>query len=281
MRLFTVFLTLVSVILASQLASAQVPPQSDPAKKLVLDYLENVMAQKQPDLAGDYMVEGLIQHGVRAKDGLAGIKTYLKVQPGGKNPMVIVPYRMVKDGDLIAVQTNLINSGRNHNYMHMFRVEGEKIIEYWEAEANIGPVGPDSSETFVGPHKILDLDKTAQNRALVSEFIQTVYGAGSLEKISQFVAPDMIQHDARIEDGAAGLHAYLQKFQDRGINFSYQSHPHILAEGNFVVVLSESLVLSQAYAAYDIFRISDGKIAEQWNVNEAVPRRMRHDNGMF
>lgn len=281
MRLFAVLLTLAGVMLATQLASAQVPPQSDPAKNLVLDYLENVMAQKQPDLAGDYMVEDLIQHGVRAKDGLAGIKTYLKVQPGGKNPMVIVPYRIVKDGNLIAVQTNLVNSGRNHNYMHMFRVEGQKIIEYWEAEANIGPVGPKSSKTFVGPHEIIDLDKTAQNRALVSAFIQAVYGAGHLEKINEFVAADMIQHDARIGDGAAGLHAYLQKFQDRGIKFSYLAHPYVLAEGNFVVVLSESLVLSQTYAAYDIFRVSDGKIAEQWNVNEAVPRRMRHDNGMF
>lgn len=187
----------------------------------------------------------------------------------------------MRDGDLIAVQTNLVNSGRNHNYMHMFRVSGEKIIEYWEAEANIGPSNQENNWTFLGPQKIVDLDKTAENKVLVSDFIAAVYGAGELDKITSFVAMDMVQHDARIENGAAGLQAYLQKFQDRGIKFTYQKIHHVLAEGNFVVVLSESLILSQTYAAYDIFRVAEGKIVEQWNANEAVPRRMRHENGMF
>lgn len=256
---------------------AAVKPPIDADKKLVLDYLQNVMAAKNPDIVGDYMIENIIQHGPRAKDGLAGMKKYLKSQ-GGKTPMKIEPFRIIKQDDLLVVQTNLFNSNRDQHYMHMFRVKDGKIIEYWEAEASINPKKPNQ---FEGPSDIIDLAKTEDNRLLVIDFINDVFVENNPDKVVNYVAPDMIQHDVRKTAGAAGIVEYMNKQNKRKIGFEYITIREVIGEGNFVMVQGEGKLFKSRYASYDIYRVENNKIAEHWNVIEKIPNKMRHENGAF
>lgn len=265
-------------ILLSTCAMAEVKPPKDADKKLVLSYLQNVMAAKNPEIVGQYMVENIIQHGPRAKDGLSGMKKYLKSRPGGKTPMVIEPFRILKQDDLLIVETNLLNTKINHHYMHMFRVENGKIIEYWEGEAIIRVDKPNQVE---GPSEIIDLDKTEQNRLLVMDFVNDVYVEGNADKVNDYVAENMIQHDTRKAAGAKGITDYLAAQKKRKIGFSYVTIHHVIAEGNFVMIMAEGQLSKSRFSLYDIYRVEAGKIAEHWNVIEKVPSRMRHKNTAF
>lgn len=64
---------------------------------------------------------------------------------------------------------------------------------------------------------------------------------------------------------------------------AYQRVHRVLAEGNFVLCMSEGDRDGRHSGLYDLFRIADGKIAEQWNtVSPIAPRgEWKNDNGKF
>ncbi|MGL1920725.1 MAG: nuclear transport factor 2 family protein [Hyphomicrobiales bacterium] len=272
------YIAIVFGIFLASSANAAVELQTDADKNLVLDYLQNVMAAKNPKIVDQYMAENIIQHGPRAADGLKGMKKYLKSQPGGKTPMKIEPFRILKEDDLIIVETNLFNANRDQHYMHMFRVENNKIIEYWEGEASIRP---DKPNQFKGPNKISDLDKTQQNKLLAIDFINDVYVEENAEKAIDYVAANFLQHDTRKNSGAQGVVDYINKQKKRKMGFRYVTMHHVIAEGNFVMILGEAKLAKAKFSVFDIYRIEDGKIAEHWNVTEKTPHKMRHKNTSF
>ncbi|MBL8942455.1 MAG: hypothetical protein JNK45_04875, partial [Myxococcales bacterium] len=57
----------------------------------------------------------------------------------------------------------------------------------------------------------------------------------------------------------------------------------VLAEGNFVLVMSEGEYGGVATAFYDLFRVEGGKIAEHWDTIEPIPAResWKNPNGKF
>jgi predicted SnoaL-like aldol condensation-catalyzing enzyme len=64
---------------------------------------------------------------------------------------------------------------------------------------------------------------------------------------------------------------------------SYDRIHMVLGEGNFVLVVSEGHLAGAHTAFYDLFRVADGKIAEHWDVIQAIPPReeWKNDNGKF
>lgn len=55
----------------------------------------------------------------------------------------------------------------------------------------------------------------------------------------------------------------------------------IVVEGDVVGVQSEIDKSGKRYAAYDFMKIVDSKIAQSWNVEQAIPDTMSHHNGML
>jgi predicted SnoaL-like aldol condensation-catalyzing enzyme len=57
----------------------------------------------------------------------------------------------------------------------------------------------------------------------------------------------------------------------------------ILAEGNFVLTVSEGSVNGIHSSFFDLFRVAHGKIVEHWDTAEAIPPRSewKNDNGKF
>ena len=78
---------------------------------------------------------------------------------------------------------------------------------------------------------------------------------------------------------AAGLHALA-----KGGRAVYYDRVHkILGEGSFVLVISENTFGEEPIAYYHLYRIEHGKIAEHWDVLEAIPPRSecKNPNGKF
>ncbi len=69
--------------------------------------------------------------------------------------------------------------------------------------------------------------------------------------------------------------------EDRRIEY-HQVH-RVLAEGNFVLSVSEGNYDGIYSAIYDLFRIEDGKLVEHWDTTEKiVPKsEWKNNNGKF
>ena len=85
-----------------------------------------------------------------------------------------------------------------------------------------------------------------------------------------------MQHSPEIDNGIGGLQAYLASG-----DLAVQKVHRLIAEGNFVVSQLEVMVQNTPYVLYEILRLAEGKIVEQWRVKQAIPETMAHDNGMI
>ncbi len=58
---------------------------------------------------------------------------------------------------------------------------------------------------------------------------------------------------------------------------------YILAEGNFVLCVSEGSLYGVYSSFYDLVRLANGKIVEHWDTTEEVPPRSEwvNENGKF
>ena len=135
-----------------------------------------------------------------------------------------------------------------------------------------------------GATKVCDWDKTEENRDLVDRFIDDVLIAGQMQKLSDFVAADYVEHNPDMADGVAALSAALTSKQtDGGLRMVYEKRHRILAEGNFVLSVCEGQRLHKHTSFYDLFRVENAKIVEHWDTTETVPplSEWKNDNGKF
>jgi predicted SnoaL-like aldol condensation-catalyzing enzyme len=55
----------------------------------------------------------------------------------------------------------------------------------------------------------------------------------------------------------------------------------VVGEGNFILVHAKFSMGGADSVVYDLFRVENGKVAEHWDVIEAVPATAEHANTQF
>ena len=128
------------------------------------------------------------------------------------------------------------------------------------------------------------LDKTAENKALIANFVETILVKGQFDKLSSFFEGDNYhQHNTVIADGLSGLGQALEAMAKQGIKMVYTTNHKVLGEGNFVLSISEGFFADKPTSFYDLFRVQNGKIVEHWDVMETIipKEQWKNVNGKF
>ncbi|TRY13344.1 nuclear transport factor 2 family protein [Shewanella hanedai] len=222
------------------------------------------------------------QHNLAVGDGLAGFGAVLQALPEGSAKVNII--RTFQEGDFVFTHTEYNFFGPKVGF-DLFRFEDGVIVEHWdnltEKSAQLNPSGHSQTD---GATQAVDIDKTAENKALVNDFVNTILVKGEFDKLADYFDGDhYIQHNPQIGDGVSGLGKALEAMAKQGIKMVYSQNHKILGEGNFVLSISEGTFADKKSSFYDLFRIENGKIAEHWDVIEAIPpmSEWKNKNGKF
>ncbi len=223
-----------------------------------------------------------IQHNLAVGDGLAGFGEVLANKPpqGFKANVV----RAFSDDDYVVTHTEYDFFGPKAGF-DIFRFEDGLIVEHWDNLSELTPPNPSGRTQLDGPTEIIDLDKTEENKALVSKFLDEVLMNGKMDNLTTFVNPNKyFQHNSGIADGLDGLGEALKYFAENGLIMEYDKVHMVLGQGNFVLTVSEGKFgTGEPTAFYDLFRVERGQIVEHWDILEPIPARSewKNDNGKF
>jgi predicted SnoaL-like aldol condensation-catalyzing enzyme len=122
---------------------------------------------------------------------------------------------------------------------------------------------------------------TAANKKLVVDFYRTVFiEKRIIEGFERYVAPGYIQHNPLLQSGREAAVKFLTS---RSTRESIADIKRVVAEGDLVVlhVHSRNNLADRGRAVVDIFRVTDGKIVEHWDVIQPVPEKPANTNTMF
>jgi len=222
-----------------------------------------------------------IQHNTETHEGGEGLAALFK-RLAKSSPRVNI-VRIFQDGDYVFAHTEYDFASLKIGF-EVFRFEDNLTVEHWD---NIQEIqGPNASgHTMVdGPTKATDLDQTESNREIVRSFVDKVLIQGHLEKLEHHIDNEhFTQHNPHIADGLSATRSALKVTSDEGIAIKYDRIHRLLAEGSFVLSVSEGSLNGVHSSFYDLFRVSEGKLVEHWDTIEPVPPRteLKNDNGKF
>ena len=248
--------------------------------------LINTFATGDTDAAKNLLAEGYIQHNLAygtGRDAFLGSVTYLASAPV---KTTVENIRAFEDGDKVFLQTvyNFAGAGEQVAF-DIFRFDNEgKIAEHWDNLAAKAEPNPSGHTQIDGTTEVTDLDKTEENRKLVEDFLYDVMQGNNLDKTPDYFDGDTyIQHNTGIADGVSGLNEALAALAEQNIQMIYTTTHQVLAQGNFVLAVSEGTFGDKPTAYYDLWRVENGKIAEHWDVMETIADKStwQNQNGKF
>ena len=231
--------------------------------------------------------ENYVQHNLGIADGLSGFADALAGLADYPEEAKVNTVRAFSDGDYVVAHTDYNFFGPKIGF-DIFRFENGLIVEHWDnlmttpAEANPSGRTPTDGET-----RIADREKTEANRALAESFVKDVLMGENPDRLtSYFDGNAYIQYNPSIADGLDGLNTALENMAANGIVMRYDTIHKVLGEGNFVLVVSEGYYGAgggEHTSYYDLFRVENGKIAEHWDVIEAIAPEStwKNRNGKF
>jgi predicted SnoaL-like aldol condensation-catalyzing enzyme len=223
--------------------------------------------------------EKYIQHNPQTHEGRDGLAALFK-RLSKSSPRVNI-VRVFADGDYVFAHTEYDFSTRRIGF-EVFRFEGDQTVEHWDnIQPRRGP-NPAGHSMVDGPTEATDPSHTELNRALVRSFVETVLIDRHLERLEEFIdGQRFIQHNPELHDGLPSLRATLEAPAEAGVR--YERLHRIVADGDFVLAVSEGSKGGHHSAFYDLFRVAHGKLVEHWDTIETVAPKSewKNDNGKF
>lgn len=222
------------------------------------------------------------QHNLAVEDGLAGFGALLQALP--KNSAKVNVIRAFSDGDYVFTHTDYEFFGPKVGF-DIFKFENGLIVEHWDnLDTKASTANPSGRTQLDGQVQSKNLNKTAENKAIVADFVDTILVKGQMDKLSSFFDGDTYyQHNTMIADGLSGLGQAFEAMAKQGIKMVYTTNHKILGEGNFVLSISEGTFAEKPTSFYDLFRVENGKIVEHWDILETITpkEQWKNANGKF
>ena len=244
-------------------------------------YLEGIAGGKAREAVYKYTGHRYTQHSTGVADGAEGFLEFFEpfVARNPKRDIEII--RSFEEGPWVFCNAyQSLNDGEAQWVtMDMFYTDPDGLIlEHWDT------IAPFIAETKSGENMVrgaADIDSqadTAANKAIVLEYTKQVVQESAYSKLDQFVSDDIIQHTASIGAGRAGLSEWLSS----EVAGDYEMLFKLFGQGDFVVTYGKRHALGKDIAVFDLYRVSEGLIVEQWqNAEEIGPREHWGNSGKF
>jgi predicted SnoaL-like aldol condensation-catalyzing enzyme len=222
-----------------------------------------------------------IQHNPQTHEGSEGLAAlFQRLSRTGPKVNIV---RAFEDGDFVFGHTEYDFASRKIGF-EVFRFEDGQAVEHWDnIQERLGPNG--SGRSMVdGPTEAEDLELTESNRALVRSFVDTVLVERQIDRLTDFIDEDNYrEHNPRLTDDIRSLRSALEAEHAGGRRIDYLRIHRVLAEGNFVLCVSEGRFGGVHSAFYDLFRLANGKLVEHWDTTEKIAPRSewKNNNGKF
>lgn len=223
-----------------------------------------------------------IQHNPQTEEGSEGLATLFK-RLSKTSPRVNI-VRVFEDGDFVFAHTEYDFSTRNIGF-EIFRFADGRAVEHWDnIQKRLGP--NDSGHSMVdGVTVVTDHKMTESNRNIIESFVEDVLIQGQLNKMDDYINQEhYIEHSPLYSDSLEELRTILTKSSASEMALiSYEKCHRLLAEGNFVLSVSEGYSNKIPFSFFDLYRLNKGKIVEHWDTTEAIPSidKWKNSNGKF
>jgi len=122
-----------------------------------------------------------------------------------------------------------------------------------------------------------------RNKKTVLAFYKEAHFDGDVDgAIARYVGDTYTQHTPAAEDGVEGLRKYINLFLKTFPNAKGQIR-RVIADGDIVAVHAHwtGLISTNGDVSVDIFRVTDDKLVEHWDVLAAIPDTSKNNNTMF
>ncbi len=251
-------------------------------KEKVRSFLSAVNAYDASQ-AGALLHPDYIQHNPYIPTGREAFLSLLPVLK--ENQTQVNAIRMIQDGNYVVAHNFWENAApfgaEEVVTFDLFRFDEDGLLaEHWDALMPNTPPNPSGRTLTDGATEITDLDKTEANKAIVAQIFDIIIN-GTPEEVGAVVTENFLrdyqQHSPTVADGIPAV------FEAFGVEeWVYTKNHKILGEGNFVLAISEGTAKGVHSVFYDLLRFEDGKVAEHWDVIQAIPTEgLANDNGMF
>lgn len=122
------------------------------------------------------------------------------------------------------------------------------------------------------------------NKALLREHMRMMLEEGKWEQaIDTYVDENIIQHSPYLKDGAEAVKEGVgRKMFQENPGASYEIK-QMFAEDDLVAMFGHFRLSPEdrGTAAFDMFRVRDGKLVEHWDVLQPIAEESENENSMF
>ena len=220
-----------------------------------------------------------IQHNPLTREGNIGLAELFR-RLAKTSPRVEI-VRLFEDEDFVFAHTDYDFNVREIGF-EVFRFEDGQAVEHWDnLQTRVSDPNPSGHTMIDGSTEIADLDSTEENREFARSFVDEVLVGRRFDRLETYIDGDSYtEHNPRLSDGLPALHTALSANKPERV---YEKIHRVLAEGNFVLTVTEGSLDGVHASFYDLFRLAGGKIVEHWDTTEAVPPRSEwvNENGKF
>lgn len=130
--------SVIATVLVLCASSAVAETEQEAAnKKIVIDFYDKAINQKDFEAASQYLGDTYIQHNPLAADGPEGLKAFLEYAKANLPDYHTEFKRVLADGDFVMVHAHARANPDDPNdrgsaVMDIFRVEDGKVVEHWD-----------------------------------------------------------------------------------------------------------------------------------------------------